>query len=258
MDIDRDDENVLPGAGLSQDQILAEMPGEADYRQLANTQPTRIMDDCQDALPVLTADQEWHLFRKMCFLRDRAGGIDVQSGDLENAHAIRDQLVRANLRLVSKVLQRFNVTPAWRDDLFSDGQLALWRAVDRYDYRQGNRFSTFAYRVICNAMNSRLKSESKLQFIARLPDDDRFENHPDPRPIQPPASLFAGLDLQRLLESLPPRESEVVCLRCGIGQMAPLSLTKVGARLGISKTRVRQLEIEGYSKLRPILESIAS
>jgi RNA polymerase primary sigma factor len=63
-----------------------------------------------------------------------------------------DKLVYSNVRLVKKILNHYK----WLnldDDLFSEGLIGLCLAVEKYDYRKGNRFSTFAYYWIRHKMH---------------------------------------------------------------------------------------------------------
>jgi RNA polymerase primary sigma factor len=78
--------------------------------------------------PLLTAEEEKELARR------------IQLGD----QAARDQMVRANLRLVVKIARSFRGGRLSLEDLIEEGNLGLLRAVEGYDPSMNNRFSTYA------------------------------------------------------------------------------------------------------------------
>ena len=95
------------------------------------------------------------------WLASRSTHLDEIEHDLEEATAIKNQIVRANLRLVVSIAKR-HLGP--HNDLFervSDGNYALIRAVDRFDYARGNKFSTYATWAIINGLR-REKREKKV------------------------------------------------------------------------------------------------
>src|SRR5262249_17672326 len=115
--------------------------------------------------PLLTKDQEQHLFRKMNFLKHQAkllrdkmetptGKIDpthVRTQDLERydslldqANAVKEQLISCNMRLVVSIAKRHSGQTDNFFELLSDGNVSLIRAVEKFDYARGNKFSTYA------------------------------------------------------------------------------------------------------------------
>src|SRR5581483_3907336 len=108
--------------------------------------------------PLLTREQEAHLFRKMNYLKYRASKVREQidpararTADLdeverlqEEALAVKNQIIRANLRLVVSIAKR-HVGPSNNFfELVSDGNMSLIRAVEKFDFSRGNKFSTYA------------------------------------------------------------------------------------------------------------------
>jgi RNA polymerase primary sigma factor len=69
-------------------------------------------------------------------------------------------------------------------------------------------------------------------------------------PEETVSELLANEELMKMLEKLPNRELEVLRLRYGLGPQEPLTLNEVGRRLGITRERVRQLEIQAIERLR--------
>ncbi|NJL00004.1 MAG: RNA polymerase sigma factor, RpoD/SigA family [Spirulinaceae cyanobacterium SM2_1_0] len=71
---------------------------------------------------------------------------------------------------------------------------------------------------------------------------------PSPEDFTTESSL--KMDLEKLMADLTPQQREVLILRYGLTDGQPLTLAKIGAQLGISRERVRQLEREALNKLR--------
>src|SRR5262245_999315 len=109
-------------------------------------------------VPLLSREQEMHLFRKMNYLkyqahllREKLDPSRAKTSDLdrieqlqEEALAAKNQIFRANLRLVVSIAKR-HVGPANNFfELVSDGNMSLIRAVEKFDYARGNKFSTYA------------------------------------------------------------------------------------------------------------------
>ena len=109
-------------------------------------------------IPLLTREQEQHLFRKYNYLKFKAVKLRDEL-DFENPKAavmdeiellheqivdIKNQIARCNLRLVVSIAKR-RVTPDQNFfELVSDGNLSLLRAVEKFDFARGNKFSTYA------------------------------------------------------------------------------------------------------------------
>ena len=109
-------------------------------------------------VPLLTREQETHLFRKMNYLKHEASNLretldmdrpnrrlmDRIENLYEESVATKNLIISANLRLVVSIAKRY-VGPA--EDFFelvSDGNLSLLRAVEKFDVSRGNSFSTYA------------------------------------------------------------------------------------------------------------------
>ena len=257
-----------PGA---HDTILAPMPAPA-------TAPAARCTEAPAGLPaymaslyressVLSREQETHLFRKMNYLkyraarlRDRIDPARARTADLDEferfldeALATKTQVVRANLRLVVSIAKRHL---GRRGDLFervSDGNYALMRAVERFDYSRGNKFSTYATWSIRNQFVRDIRDNNprRLRFIPGR--DDVFEVAIDERTGE--QELLDAQEqrqeaVARLLERLNVRERQVIAGRYGIGGAHAQTLTQVGKELGITKERVRQIEAVAHTKLR--------
>ena len=121
-------------------------PAEADppVEPLAVDGFTRFLSGLR-ATPLLTAAEETELARR------------IEEGDPE----ARRRLIEANLRLVVSVARRYRGRGLPMSDLVQEGSLGLMRAVDRYDWRLGYRFSTYATQWIRQAMGRAIATTSR-------------------------------------------------------------------------------------------------
>jgi RNA polymerase primary sigma factor len=87
---------------------------------------------------------------------------------------------------------------------------------------------------------------------ARYSLADTLEDSTTPAPAETASQHLLGEELHRALALLTPRERAVVTLRYGIGDGRSRTLLEVGKELGISRERVRQLEVVALMKLRGI------
>ena len=237
--------------------------------------------------------------------------------DLAKRAAIGDEwarrkLIESNLRLVIAIARRYTSTGVPLIDLIQEGNLGLMRAAEKFDYRRGCHFGTYATWWIRQAVSRAAGEQSRLihlpehvatrlRKVRRIAAQLSQENGLDPLPeqiaeacnidvnevldllgvIEQPISLDAPVDdearysladtledsttpapaetasqhllgeeLHRALALLTPRERAVVTLRYGIGDGRSRTLLEVGKELGISRERVRQLEVVALMKLR--------
>jgi RNA polymerase primary sigma factor len=78
----------------------------------------------------------------------------------------KNEFVKANLRLVVMIARRFNHGRLPLADLIQEGNIGLMKAVERYDYRRGFRFSTYASWEIRHAISRALADKGRA---VRLP-----------------------------------------------------------------------------------------
>jgi RNA polymerase sigma factor (sigma-70 family) len=90
--------------------------------------------------PLLTAAEEVDLSQKI----ERGRAPDATHEDLAIAAAARQQFIQANLRLVVSVAKRYQSAGLPMLDLIQEGNLGLMRAVEKFDWRKGFKFSTYA------------------------------------------------------------------------------------------------------------------
>ena len=88
---------------------------------------------------------------------------------IRDAEAAKDRFIRANLRLVVSVARRYPLPPGMELlDLIQEGNLGLEHAVDKFDWRKGFKFSTYATFWIRQAIGRALDQKASL---VRLPGD---------------------------------------------------------------------------------------
>ena len=126
-------------------------------------------------VPLLTAQEERELsqvIEKGVAARERLAngesGIELTRA-VREAERAKDRFIRANLRLVVSVARRYPLPPSMELlDLVQEGNLGLEHAVDKFDWRKGFKFSTYATFWIRQAIGRALDQKASL---VRLPGD---------------------------------------------------------------------------------------
>ena len=126
-------------------------------------------------VPLLTAEEERELaqiiekgFEARAKLEDGESGAELKRA-VRKAERAKDRFIRANLRLVVSVARRYPLPPSMELlDLIQEGNLGLEHAVDKFDWRKGFKFSTYATFWIRQAIGRALDQKASL---VRLPGD---------------------------------------------------------------------------------------
>jgi len=219
-------------------------------------------------VPLLTREQEVWLFRKYNFLKYKASQLREQLNPerpstrlmdqidklYEEIVALKNRLVRSNLRLVVSIAKR-RVAPGDNFfDLVSDGNMSLIRAVEKFDYSRGNKFSTYASWAIMKNYARTIPDEHKRRDRFRAADMDMLQSATDKRADEYQQRLAESDRMQQVgkfLGHLDSREQTIIIRRYGLDhEHEPQTLKEVGSALGVTKERVRQIEAKALEKLR--------
>jgi RNA polymerase primary sigma factor len=247
-------------------------------------------------IPLLTFAEEIELAKK------------IEVGDILS----KQKLIESNLRLVVSIAKKYTGHSLSFLDLVQEGNVGLIRAVEKYDYRRGFRFSTYASWWIRQAVTRALADQSRVirvpvhmvesinkiqraerqlyQILGREPTHEEISKRLE-MPVkkvreylkvsQEPISLETPLgsdkdnrlgdfvedkrvsspeesvieehfkeELYRQLDTLTPREREILRLRFGLENIRPHTLEDVGKIFNVTRERIRQIEAKAIKRLR--------
>jgi len=215
---------------------------------------------------LLSKEEEQYHFRRMNWLRFRAaterGRLDEKRAtarQMDGVEALlsasqteRTILITSNLRLVVSIAKKFVSADDLFDELVAEGNVALMRAVDKFNFALGNRFSTYATYAIQRHF-FRISHRGRQQRRRFTPADESFRSVP----ASEPSAGCTSVQIDQLKElftkflgELEPREQQIVVARFGFDGRAPRTFRELGAEMGVCKERIRQIQSRAMEKIR--------
>jgi RNA polymerase sigma factor (sigma-70 family) len=225
------------------------------------------------AIPLLTKEEEAYYFRKMNYLKFKAAQLQQRvnaarpkSRDLDKIEELLDEslevknfLIRSNLRLVVSIAKRHIRPNSNFFEMVSDGNMSLIRAIEKFDYSKGNKFSTYATWAIMKNFARSIPAEHTILDRFRTGKDEVFQRSTETRGNQFQEEMVNQKQHQLImgiLDQLDEREKDIIMFRFGLTQgTEPQTLEQVGQRFGVTKERIRQLEARALRKLRRIAQT---
>ncbi len=216
----------------------------------------------------LTPDDEILLFKQLHFSGYKLSTIykrasarptrklrDEFSRWVQRYNLIRTRVIEANLGLVYDMIGRTRFEALDRDELTSEGMMALLRAADTFDPWRGFRFSTYACNAIIRAFSRAALMDSKRRSKVAGPYDVEFERSDALETSRTDQQALFTERLGQILDldnaDLTDVEKNVLARRFPFDDDKPrLTLEDIGRRMRVSKERVRQIQLSAIAKLR--------
>ena len=297
---------------------LAELRGELDAREIDVEDEPEAVPAAPAATPVVRAETTGTTDALTLFMNEAgrhrlltaADEVELAKRVERGDTAAKERMINSNLRLVVSIAKRYQGHGLPLLDLIQEGVFGLNRAVEKFDWRRGYKFSTYATWWIKQAVARALADKGRtirmpVHIVERLQKINRAERvlwtrlarAPTLEEISEEANLpvhqarealaaahaSASLDqpvgegddavlgdfvagdeplpeeevettlrrraLEAALASLSERDREVLVLRYGLRGAEPKTLEQIGRHLGITRERVRQIELETLRRL---------
>ena len=211
------DRAFVPGHDDLMRQYLSEMGAFDRLTPAAEVALAKKIEQGRDPKVKGPSSREAPLLRQSQEQADEPGRLWTERLTADQARA---RMIGANLRLVVSIAKQFAGRGLALLDLIQEGNLGLMKAVDRFDWRRGCRFGTYASWWIKQSIRRAISDQGR---IIRLPG--------------------------HLTDSIT-RERHVLRMHFGIGQQRAHTLEEIGRKLHLTRERIRQIEVKALKKLR--------
>ena len=219
---------------------------------------------------LLTREEEADVFRCYNYCKFKVTLLTTQIADSVDRFAVveeinfykdialqcRNHIIELNLRLVYKAVQTHLGKNLSFEELVSDGNNSLMRAVEKFDYRRGNKFSTYATWAITKNFARSVPRENAFLKTFRTEADDLFDGvEADEKKNKTRLLPRLWKTIEEAIEKLPEKERIAVTHFFGV-QGAPISLREIAPKMGLrSKEIARRYKDRGLARLQQLLDS---
>src|SRR5688572_3737359 len=270
------DSPVFKQRGIEKELFTFEAQREPELPMTAWYQPTRDeLDGHKNGTPQLMTGAEERLMflrfnfakRKLTLLQKKAKAQGITrelADDVIEWHRrfehFREYLVRTNLALVLAMAKRVRLGDVDFAEVVSEGNMALLRAVDKFNVERGFKFSTYACRAILKAFSrtAMKANRHRTKFPVEFEPDLEKSDWADKKRDQVEEDCIDELKaiVERNLADLSSVEQTVIKQRFNWNQSNDESLTleDVGKIIGVTKERVRQIQNKALAKIRAVME----
>lgn len=268
-------------------EIMADMPDWDNFQRnrekihkirLNKVNPE--MMPCYES-PLLTVEQERHLFRKMNFLRYRAQGVIAQIGKrpckakekharhlIKQANAVRNTIAESNFRLATMIMKHresSTLEASNPDNILSDAYFDVLKAVDYFNWTLGIKFSTYATWVVKKNFFRDLKhkstqsdrfcalDETKADLLEGRSHLDHEKGHASRQKL---IKQLIGMLVRENVGTDRVRQAFVLENYFGINGKKKKTLEEISDEIGVTKERVRQLKERGLEWIKERVASI--
>lgn len=175
----------------------------------------------------------------------------------DRTQKVRGDLAAANMSLVVAMAKRTRIPGVDFPDLISEGNMALLRAIEKFDVSRGFKFSTYACRAIIQGFNHMASRMARYQSRFGAPYDPDLErsDHDVHKHKMQRATVVEDLReiVAKNLAQLSGTERTVVIERFGLARRRKgKTLLEVGKMVGLSNERVRQVQKQALAKIREV------
>ena len=213
---------------------------ETSYEGISVDDPVRMYLREIGKIPLLSYDKELELAKRI----------------LEGDEEAKQELAEANLRLVVSIAKKYVGRGMLFLDLIQEGNMGLIKAVEKFDYTKGFKFSTYATWWIRQAITRAIADQARtiripvhmVETINRLIRTSRHllqQLGREPTPEE----IAKEMDMS-VMKTLTPREAKVLRLRFGLDDGKARTLEEVGKEFDVTRERIRQIEAKALRKLR--------